>query len=121
MPRVKAAQLSEGMVVVRDVKNIDGMLLVGAGTALSARQIDILQSWGVADAEIEGGDQFQVVTDPLAQLSSEVLAKLSADLQARFWQSSDFGTVQSAIFNQILHRLARRGGADPKKHEAAHA
>ncbi len=96
------------MVVARDVKNIDGMLLVPSGCELSERQIGILQSWGVTELEIEASEDQAKALDPLAQLPPETLARLTADLRARFWKRDEFGPVPAEIFNCMLLRLARR-------------
>ena len=96
------------MVVARDVKNIDGMLLAPAGCELSERQINILQAWGVTELEVEADDAMAKAHDPLAQLSPEILAKLTADLRARFWKPEDFGPAPAEIFKLMQLRQARR-------------
>jgi hypothetical protein len=108
MVRVKAEELQPGMVVARDVKNIDGMLLAPSGCELSERQIDILQTWGVEEIEIEASAEQAKARDPLAQLPPEVLAKITAELRARFWKPDDFGPVPAEIFKLMLLRQARR-------------
>ena len=111
MPRARAEQLKEGMVVAGDVKNIDGMLLVSTGTTLSARQIDILQTWGVTEVEIQSTGESEGAGDPLALLPPEKLAQLTAELKARFWQSDNLSPVQVEIFNLMLYRQARRAAS----------
>lgn len=96
------------MVVARDVKNIDGMLLAPSGCELSERQINILQAWGVTELEVEAGEEMAKAHDPLAQLPPEVLAKLTADLRGRFWKPDDFGPVPAEIFKLMQLRQARR-------------
>ena len=108
MIRVKSEALLPGMVVAHDVKNIDGMLLAPSGCELSERQINILQAWGVAEVEVEAGEEMAKSHDPLAQLPLETLAKLTADLRARFWKPDDFGPVPAEIFKLMLLRQARR-------------
>ena len=95
------------MVVARDVKNIDGMLLAPSGCELSERQINILQAWGVTEIEVEAGEEMAKAHDPLAQLPPETLAKLTADLRARFWKPDDFGPVPAEIFKLMLLRKVR--------------
>jgi hypothetical protein len=46
--------------------------------------------------------------DPLAQLPPEMLAKLTADLRARFWKPDEFGPVPAEIFKLMLLRQAQR-------------
>ena len=108
------------MIVARDVKNIDGMLLVPSGCELSERQIDILQAWGVAELEVEAGGEMAQAHDPLAQLPPETLARvlqtirhdigarLTAELRGRYWKPDEFGPVPAEIFKLLLLRQARR-------------
>ena len=95
------------MVVARDVKNIDGMLLAPAGCQLSERQVNILQAWGVTEVEVEASEDVAKAHDPLAQLPPETLAKITADLRARFWKPDDFGPAPAEIFKLMLLRQAR--------------
>jgi hypothetical protein len=106
--KVKSEQLQPGMVISRDVKNIDGMLLLPSGCELSERHIDILMTWGVAEIEIEASEEMAQSHDPLAQLPPEVLAQLTSSLRARFWKPDDFGPVPAEIFKLMLLRQARR-------------
>ena len=96
------------MVVARDVKNIDGMLLAPSGCELSERQINILQAWGVTEVEVEASQEMATAHDPLAQLPPETLIKLTADLRGRFWKPDDFGPVPAEIFRLMQLRQARR-------------
>jgi len=105
--RVKSEKLEPGMIVARDVKNIDGTLLVPAGCTLSERQIDILQAWGVSEVEVEASQELTKSHDPLAQLPPETLAKMTEDLRNRFWKPDEFGPVPAEIFKLMLLRKVR--------------
>ncbi len=96
------------MVVARDVKNMDGMLLAPTGCTLSERQINILQAWGITEIEVEAGEEAAKAHDPLSQLPPETLAKITADLRARFWKPDDFGPIPAQIFQLMLLRQAKR-------------
>jgi hypothetical protein len=106
--RIKSEALQPGMVVARDVKNIDGMLLAPSGCQLSERQIGILQAWGITEVEVEAGEEMAKAHDPLAQLPPETLARITAELRARFWKPDEFGPVPAEIFKLMLTRQARR-------------
>jgi len=108
MIRIKAEELKPGMVTARDVKNIDGMLLAPSGCQLSERQINILQAWGVAEIAVEASEEQALACDPLAQLSPETLAQITARERARFWRPDEFGPVSAEIFRILLLREARR-------------
>lgn len=108
MIRLKSEALQPGMRVARDVKNIDGMLLVPSGCQLSERQIGILQAWGVAEVEVDAGEEIAKALDPLERLLPAQRASLTAELRARFWKPDDFGPVPAEIFRLMLLRQARR-------------
>lgn len=50
--RVRLADISQGMVLTADVRNRHGQVLLAAGTALDARQIRVLQTWGIASVQV---------------------------------------------------------------------
>jgi hypothetical protein len=105
MPRIKTESLQEGNVVGSDVKNIDGMLLIPAGAVLTARQIGILQAWGVAEVEVEAAAE-TAEDDPLAMLPPEVVTKLTAEIKSLFWQPDESSPVFQEIFRLVLRRRA---------------
>ena len=107
MPRVKTGDLKEGMVVARDVKNIDDMLLLPAKGLLGDRQINLLKAWGVAEIDVEASDLIEN-QDPLARLPSEVVARWTAELKARFWQADESNPVFAEVFKLMLWRRARK-------------
>ena len=96
-------------MVSSDVMNLDNMLLIPAGAALSARQINILQAWGVAEVEVNASESVPD-TDPLAKLPPEELEKLTREVRGRFWQPDDTDPVFTEIFKLVLQRHARKGG-----------
>lgn len=107
MPRIKTELLQEGMVVSVDVKNLDNMLLIPSGCTLTARQIGILQAWGVSDIEVKsGGDAPD--TDMLAKLPADALERLTAEVRASFWKVDDSDPIFAELFKIILRRRANR-------------
>jgi hypothetical protein len=110
MPQVKTESLKEEMVVTRDVKNIDNMLLIPSGTTLTERHINILQAWGVAEIEVKDSPAGDAANDPLAKLSPEELAKLTDEVKARFWKPDETNPIFTEVFNIILRRRALHSG-----------
>jgi len=108
MPRLKTDQLKEGMVVAEGVKNIDNMLLIPAGCALSERHINILQSWGINEIDVQADANTADTGDPLAKLPPEILARLTAEVRGYFWQLDETNPVTAEIFKLILQLNARR-------------
>jgi hypothetical protein len=108
MPRIKTEQLKEGMVVVADVKNMDDMLLIPAGAKLTARQIGILQAWGVLEIDVKSADGAGN-TDIFSKLPPETLAKLTTETKAIFWKWDDNDPVFAELFRLLLVRRIKRG------------
>lgn len=107
MPRIKTESLQEGMVVSADVKNIDNMLLIPSGATLTARQIGILQAWGVFDIEVKaGGDAGS--SDPFDTMPADAVERLTAEVRAAFWKADDADPVFAELFKVILRRRANR-------------
>ncbi|MEM9160069.1 MAG: hypothetical protein AAGB46_13570 [Verrucomicrobiota bacterium] len=79
----KPNDLEEGMVLAADVFNLDGQILFTKGVELTARQIDILQSWGIQNVEIEGGDD-AIIEDDLDNFPPAIIAKAERLVSDRF-------------------------------------
>ena len=110
MPRIKTELLQEGMVVSSDVKNIDNMLLIPKDCKLTARQIGILQAWGVTEIEVAASEKTSN-TDILSKMSPEVLAKLGEEIKATFWKADETDPVYSELFKILLRRRAQNSSA----------
>lgn len=108
MPKVKLESLQEGMIVMNDVRNMDNMLLIPAGCALSDRQINILNAWGIAEIQVEACDDSEESTDILQQLPPETLQKISEEIASAFWDPIDKNPVQQEVFNLVLRRRAKQ-------------
>ena len=96
------------MVVVSDVKNMDDMLLIPAGCALTERQISILQAWGVEEIDVQHAGDIEDA-DPLAKLSPEVVARMTQEVKDRFWQPDDSNPVFVEVCRLMVRRRARKG------------
>ncbi len=111
MPKIKIEQAKEGMVVSCDVKNVDSMLLVPAGCALSDRQINILNAWGVTEIEVQVAEGC-AAANPFAGLSPEELERLTAEVKARFWKVEEMNPVFMEVFKLALQRRVKTSAAE---------
>jgi hypothetical protein len=108
MPRVKLADLVEGMVVTVDVKNMDDMLLIPAGCPLTDKHIQILQSWGIPDVNVESVTDAAGAQDPLAQISPEELGRLTVEMKARFLRFDETSPLQQEMLRLALRRSLKQ-------------
>ena len=51
---VNIADLKPGMVLAHSVRNHQGIMLLGAGTKITKKNIRIFRSWGVIDVSVAG-------------------------------------------------------------------
>jgi hypothetical protein len=107
MPKIKTESLQEGMVVTTDVKNMDNMLLIPAGCALTEKHINILNAWGIPEIQVQSSDSAEDSKDILQKLSPATLAKMTAELHAIFWEPIDKNPIQREVFDFVLRRAAR--------------
>lgn len=108
MTRIKTEQLREGMVVAADVKNMDDMLLLPAGSAITERSIHILAAWGIEQIPIEGSDEQAADGDPFQSLPPDEQEKLRKQLQDTYFKDIAACPVQLDIFKLALTRRARQ-------------
>lgn len=76
------------MVLKRDVRGTNGMVILGRGAAITERHIVIFRSWGVSEAEVETEADSSAATpasEPLAPAQREAV---EAELQ-RLFQYND--------------------------------
>ena len=93
--------------MVSDVKNMDDMLLIPAGCALTERQISILQAWGVEEIEVQHTGAMED-SDPLAKLAPELIARITQEVKDRFWQPEDSNPVFVEVCRLMVRRRARK-------------
>jgi hypothetical protein len=96
------------MVVAADVKNMDNMLLIPAGCAVTEKHINILNAWGVTEVQMESGGAAEVSGDILEQLPAETLEQTRRQLSGIFWEPIDKNPVQTETFDLVLRRKARQ-------------
>ena len=108
MPKVKTESLQEGMVVTTDVKNMDNMLLIPAGCALTEKHINILNAWGIPEIQVQSSDNSEDSKDILQKLPPATLTKITRELHAVFWEPVDKNPIQREVFDLVLRRAARQ-------------
>jgi hypothetical protein len=107
MPKLKLEQLKPGMVVAAGVKNMDDMLLIPPGCELTERHLNILETWGIAEVDVQVAEEAQEPADPLSRLSATQAARLESEIRALFWELDKSNPVQQNILNLMMRRQAK--------------
>ncbi len=95
--------IQPGMAVARDVCNARGQLLLKAGSVIEERELLLLKTWGVTEAEIEGADRGAVSQKSLEGVDREKLEKVKADLENRF-----SGTLDSEVMQEVMRIVLKQ-------------
>ncbi len=127
--------LREGLVLAADVRDVNGRLLMGVGTVMTQRFIDVLKSWGVAAVPVEGeagsgcaaSVQLADTQIPAGQDQGpdpeEVERQARRVAAARLSRNPDPHPFLQETQEQIARRVARRiaGGQDVTPPSLGHA
>ena len=101
--RVACSELREGAVLSRDAVDRNGRLIVARGTALTARHVKGLRTWGISSVEIERGDSEEAAEPEPLDPEEE------ARIRARFVRADAGDPITSRLIEVCLERAARAG------------
>lgn len=105
MSRIKVKQLEAGQQLNADVRCSNGRLLLTAGTTLTAKHLEILRTWGVAEVDIVGdGGGAEANSVSFDNLPDEVKGRIAQQLAQQFVQCDQTHPV---IKELILYRRGR--------------
>jgi len=107
MPKLKLEQLKPGMIVAAAVKNLDDMLLAPAGCELTERHINILETWGIGEVDVQADEEAKGPVDPLSLLTPSRLKELKEEIRGVFWEVDFANPVQTEIYRLMLLRKAK--------------
>ncbi|MBW2339311.1 MAG: hypothetical protein JRF50_03035 [Deltaproteobacteria bacterium] len=91
-----------GMVLAGDVKNRHGDILLPEGRPLTAKDILILKTWGITEADIKGIDRDKVEKSEMESLPPSVIASIEKEVAELFPEVSD-----NPVMEEIC-RIARK-------------
>lgn len=113
MPMVRVDKLTPGMQLAEDVLNANGMLLLGKGTALTEKTIQLLHRWEVEVLRVLGPSGGDDAAEAVADAPPEVMAALEENLRKRFKNVPNDPTIVEVVKRLALERQVRQWA---KKH-----
>jgi hypothetical protein len=105
--------LEPGMVLARDVRGSNGMVLLGAGAELNERHIGIFRSWGIAEVEIKGAAQETTNTELLTKLDVGQRQRIERELDRLFQHNDPHDPVIEELRRICLLRETARAMGGP--------
>lgn len=117
MANISVEYLKPGMTLNSDVKDRNGCLLLGAKTALTEKHIHIFRTWGVAEVDIEGVTEEDVMPAMVEQLDPAVLQSVETELNGLFRHVDRGHPAARELFRLCTLRKIRQlsGGPGGKK------
>jgi hypothetical protein len=108
MPSISVDFLKPGMVLARDVRGNNGIVLLGAGAEITERHVQIFKSWGVADVEVKGPDQEALNTRMLSRLDAASRERIDQELDRLFAHNDPYDPVIEELRRICLARESLR-------------
>lgn len=102
MARVTADKLVPGMRLAKPVLNAQGLLLLKAGEVLTAKQIEILRTRSIGEADVAVSDAEASAPSP------ELLREAAAQVSHRFRRAAIDDPIMAEIARLAGERVARR-------------
>ena len=89
MGTVNLNDVEDGMVLLSEVSNKHGNVLLKPGDKLTGKTIMLLKSWGITEVDIEGHDGDVVEGKDKDILSSDIIASIEQELKEQFFDFTD--------------------------------
>lgn len=84
MGAINLENIQPGMILARDAKDLNGRILLAAGTEITEKHLRVFKIWGVSEAEIVGIDQEDVAAKTAAQVDPANLKDAEEKTQKLF-------------------------------------
>jgi hypothetical protein len=100
--------LQPGMILGGDIRDRNGLVLLGKGHKITDKDLRILMMWGVTEADIEGIDREEVISRVASQCDPALLEKIEKQLRERFCHTDQNHPFIRELFRLMTLRTARQ-------------
>lgn len=106
MAFVPLEKIKEGMMIVTEVRDSFGRVLMNAGTAVTTRQIEALEKYGIQEVDISFEDALK---EPSADpMDNEQFKTASREVEMLFSSADREWDVMAAIHTASVHLIMGR-------------
>ena len=114
MGKISVNNLKPGMTLSSDVLDITGRLLLGNGTEIDEKHINIFKIWGIVEVDIEGSeeDKNEAYSDLHADITT--INQAEEDLIKIFHHTDITSPIMKELFRIALRnkvRIMTKGGS----------
>ena len=116
MARTALELLSPGMRLTTPVRNASGVLLLKEGEVLTEKHLRILETWGIAEADVDCDGGGNPAANAQAALLREIMERVEKEMTHRFRRANLANDpVMAEIFQMGTRRVAlQRAGRGEK-------
>ncbi len=107
MGNINVGDVRIDMVLAKDVKNINGQLLMPKGMKITEKHLAVLQAWGITEVEIEGVSQEEIANKAAAEIDPKILAQAEAHIADLFQHTDRNHPAIKELASQCTLRRAR--------------
>ena len=107
MGSINIGDVRVDMILSKEVKNINGQLLMPKGMTIAEKHLGLLQAWGITEVEIEGVSKEDIASETAAKLDPQILAEAEAYMVDLFQNANREHPALQELFSQCVLRTAR--------------
>lgn len=107
MGKVSVNNLKPGMTLNSDVVDISGRLLLGNGTEIDEKHINIFKIWGIVEVDIAGTEENETETYNDLHADISTISKAEKDLTEIFHHTDPHSPVIKELFRIALRNKVR--------------
>jgi hypothetical protein len=117
MGAINLENIKPGMVLASDAKDLNGRVLLKAGTELTEKHLRVFKIWGVSEAEIVGVDAVDVVAEAAAQIDPARMKDAEGRLQQLFALTDKKHPAIAELMRLIMLRAVRSDSTKGADHD----
>ena len=96
------------MVLAGDLVDVTGRFLLGQGAVIHEKQLRVMKSWGITEADVEGVDQSEATAMAMAEIDPALLKKCEDYVTPFFRNSNQEHEVMREMARLSVLHLAKR-------------
>jgi hypothetical protein len=104
--------LQPGMVLADDIKDRNGMVLLGRGRQVTEKDLRTLMMWGVTEADVDGIDREEVISRAAAQFDPQLLVKAEEGIRERFRHTDPTHPFVKELIRLLTLRAVRQSSGE---------
>ncbi len=112
---VSINKLLPGMKVLRDVRSVNGTVLLAAGTEIAAQHIRVLRMWGVEGVAVKGQEDTEAHHSKVKVVDAEVLQAAQNQVDQRLRHAIGSHPAVALVRELAIRRTAAKMAANSTK------